>query len=323
MGEARNILFIEMNELVSIIMPVYNGEKFIKYAIESVLSQTYENWEMIVIDDASTDNSMKVVKEYRDCRIHIYSNLYNRGIAYTRNYGLTLCQGEYISLLDDDDIISNDKLQLQVEFLEANPQIDILGGKAVWIDEEGNEISETSKVYLENEEIKALALLKNPFWNCEVMFRNSIIKKYKYYYKDYMYGMEDYHFWIRYLTKCKAANLDNVLLYHRKSTETETSRVSRENRSDRERIFNFLRMLSLRLNGIHLPDEQLGVINRFYGYNGNKTVSTLEELHVLYSVLQDICTLVNANKPGVYAINRICKDLFVNTLEMSNSLWWD
>lgn len=311
-----------MNELVSIIMPVYNGEKFIKYTIESVLCQTYQNWEMILIDDASTDNSMRIVNRYRDRRIRIYSNSYNRGIAYTRNYGLDLCRGEYISLLDDDDIISRDKLQLQVEFLEMNPRIDIVGGRTVWIDEKGKKISEVSKIYFDNDEIKALALLKNPFWNCEVMFRKTIVSKYKYFYKSCMYGMEDYHFWIRYLGKCQVANLDNVFLYHRKSAGTETTRVIKENSNDKERIFNFLRVLSLSLNEIHLQDVNLNILNRIYSYSGDNPVSSLEELHMLYDALKSVVVLANANNPGDYAINRICKDFFVNTLNLSNALWW-
>lgn len=320
MGKTCGVLY--MRELVSVIMPVYNGEKFIKYAIESMLNQTYENWELILINDASEDASMKIAEKYKDLRIRRYANSYNRGIAYTRNLGLSLCRGKYICLLDDDDVFQEDKLKAQVDYLEENPQIDMLGGRTAWINELGEMISPISNVYLINEEIKAFALLKNPFWNCEVMFRSSMIRKYRYFYKDHMYGMEDYHFWVRYLAKCKAANLNTLVLLHRKSYGMETKRVSRDYKVDKERIFNFLRAFSLNLNGIFICDEKLHLLNRIYGYEGDKPILLINDAYDLYKTLKEICELAEERGLDGTATKKVCKDLFVHTLEMSNEMWW-
>ena len=94
--------------MVSIIMPSYNGEKFIAKAIQSVIDQTYTDWELIVIDDCSSDGTRKVLEGFSDSRIKKHYNFSNQGIAYTRNRGLELAKGDYIALLDDDDVYDKD-----------------------------------------------------------------------------------------------------------------------------------------------------------------------------------------------------------------------
>lgn len=95
-----------MEPLVSIITPLYNSEKYIAETIESVLAQTYSNWEMIIVDDCSKDNSTKIVEEYqkKDRRIKLYRNEINKGVSYTRNRAIDLSQGKYIAFLDSDDL---------------------------------------------------------------------------------------------------------------------------------------------------------------------------------------------------------------------------
>lgn len=115
-----------MNEkLISIITPMYNGEKFVEQTIESVLNQTYRSWEMIIIDDGSKDNSPEIVKEYakKDSRILFYSQS-NKGSSAARNKGLAYAKGEYICFLDSDDLWDNEFLEIQVQFIEKiNAQI--------------------------------------------------------------------------------------------------------------------------------------------------------------------------------------------------------
>ena len=112
-------------ELVSIITPVYNSEKYITETIESVLSQTYNNWEMIIVDDCSTDNSQSVVKGYRkhDNRIYIYELSENRGQAYARNYAIEKANGRYIAFLDSDDLWLPDKLEKQIRFIQEKDAV--------------------------------------------------------------------------------------------------------------------------------------------------------------------------------------------------------
>ncbi|WP_281699511.1 glycosyltransferase family 2 protein [Cetobacterium somerae] len=111
-----------MKPLVSIITPSYNSEKFIKETIESVLNQTYINWELLIVDDCSTDESPKIIKEYSkiDHRIKYLRNEKNSGPAITRNRGLDIAKGKYIAFLDSDDFWDKQKLELQIDFMEKN-----------------------------------------------------------------------------------------------------------------------------------------------------------------------------------------------------------
>ena len=106
--------------LVSIITPSYNSEKYIAETINSVLNQTYENWEMLIVDDCSSDGTEKIVKSYYDDRIKFFKNPKNSGAAYSRNFALKQAQGEWIAFLDSDDLWKKDKLQHQLEFMMKN-----------------------------------------------------------------------------------------------------------------------------------------------------------------------------------------------------------
>ena len=109
-----------MNELVSIIMPSFNTGKFIKETIDSVINQTYRNWELIIIDDCSTDNTNEVVKKINDSRIIYLKNEVNSGAAVSRNKALREAKGRWIAFLDSDDLWNNDKLEKQINFMKKN-----------------------------------------------------------------------------------------------------------------------------------------------------------------------------------------------------------
>lgn len=128
-----------MNNLVSIIMPNYNCGKFIKETIESVIKQTYTNWEILFVDDCSTDNSLEIAKSFNDERIKIFCNETNSGAAVSRNRALREASGKWIAFLDSDDIWVSDKLEKQVAFMEKNGCF-FSYAKYKEIDEQSNEI---------------------------------------------------------------------------------------------------------------------------------------------------------------------------------------
>ena len=107
-------------ELVSVIMPSYNTEKYIAESIESVLKQTYHNWELIIIDDCSTDNTIEIIKSFNDGRIRLLRNEKNSGAAVSRNYGLREARGKWIAFLDSDDTWKPEKLEVQIKYMEGN-----------------------------------------------------------------------------------------------------------------------------------------------------------------------------------------------------------
>ena len=106
--------------LVSIVMPNYNSEKYIEATINSVLNQTYQNWELILVDDCSTDNSLEIVRSFDDDRIRILQNEVNSGAAVSRNYALREAQGKWVAFLDSDDLWEPTKLEEQLEFMVEN-----------------------------------------------------------------------------------------------------------------------------------------------------------------------------------------------------------
>ena len=107
-----------MNKLVSIIMPAYNSGRFIEQSIRSVLSQTYTDWELLIVDDCSTDNTTSIVASFKDKRIHYQRNTNNMGAALTRNEALKIAKGKYIAFLDSDDIWDAEKLERQIAYMQ-------------------------------------------------------------------------------------------------------------------------------------------------------------------------------------------------------------
>jgi len=111
------------NKKISVIIPSYNHSKFLKKAIDSVLNQTYQDFELIILDDCSTDSSAKIINSYKDERIRKYFNEKNNGAVNTLNQLIDLASGEYIALLNSDDFWSNDKLEKQLAYLEENKEV--------------------------------------------------------------------------------------------------------------------------------------------------------------------------------------------------------
>lgn len=166
-----------MKSLVSIITPSYNSEKFIKETIESVLNQTYMNWELLIVDDCSTDESPKIIKEYSkiDSRIKYLRNEKNGGPAISRNRGLDIAKGEYIAFLDSDDFWDKYKLELQINFMKKN-NLSITHSDYFFIDSSGKIIK---KVETSNEIDYKKLLRGNQFKTMTMMMEKSFIGKTK------------------------------------------------------------------------------------------------------------------------------------------------
>lgn len=130
------------NDLVSVLIPVYNVSRYISEAIDSILCQSYKNLEIILINDGSTDNTKEICEYYAtsDKRIKVFDNEYEKGIVGALNFGLTKCNGFYIARMDGDDIAYPDRIKRQLEYLNANPDIDLVGFSILGIDEIGKEL---------------------------------------------------------------------------------------------------------------------------------------------------------------------------------------
>ena len=175
-----------MNPKVSIILPTYNGAKYIKRAIDSILSQSFSDWELLIIDDGSVDNTNDIIQKYmvNDSRIFLYKNEKNLGVQKSANKGLSVAKGEYIARIDDDDIwIDKDKLRKQVQFLDRNLDYVIVGTNAISIDE--NDKILLKSVFPETDkEIRNSIIFANSFIHSSVVFRKQNVLSFGGYSED-------------------------------------------------------------------------------------------------------------------------------------------
>jgi glycosyltransferase involved in cell wall biosynthesis len=206
------------NILISVIMPVFNAEKHLATAIESILNQTYKNFEFIIINDGSTDSSRDIITLYHDERIYLIDNLQNLKIIESLNKGLSIAKGKYIARMDSDDIAHEQRLEKQMYFLNSNPDVGLCGTSYESIGEfSGINILET-----DNEDIKFRLLYQlhslHPTW----MFERELIIKHKIKYR--VRYCEDYDFILQILEHKKIANLPEVLLYYRQFKESTSKK---------------------------------------------------------------------------------------------------
>lgn len=203
-------------------MSVYNGEKYLKLAVESILNQSYSDFEFIIINDGSTDGSLNILKRFKeqDERIKIISRE-NKGLVYSLNEGVNLAQGEYIVRMDADDISEPNRFEKQLQYMQINNQV-VCGSYATIINSSGEKIGEMNYPPFA-EKIKSFALLHNPFIHPSVMFRKDIFLKVGGYKRFFKY-IEDYELWTRIVFKYKSGNIPERLLRYRVHNEQITKR---------------------------------------------------------------------------------------------------
>ncbi len=187
------------NPKISVIMPVYNGEKYLKEAIDSILNQTFTDFEFIIINDGSTDESETIIKSYNNEKIRLINNQINSGLTKALNKGLGIARGRYIARQDADDISMSNRFEIQYNFLKSNPNIALIGGWAKIIDEKGKQIRDEKKP-LSFEEIKFHILFQNPFIHSTIFFRKDIIQKIGGYSEKYKHA-EDFELYSRLIKK--------------------------------------------------------------------------------------------------------------------------
>ena len=233
-----------MNNKVLILMPVYNAAKYLKEAIESILNQTFEDFEFLIIDDGSTDKSAEIIKTYNDPRIKFMKNKHNVGLIRTLNKGLKLAESEYIARMDADDISTPDRLQKQVEFMDENPETGICGCK-MEVFGYANYICRYPESY---EEIKASFIFINSLPHPGVIIRKSFLDKYKLSYsKEYVY-CEDYELWTRAVQLFPIRNHPDILLKYRSYNNSERESYIIEQRTNSRKVrYNYLGCLDLKL----------------------------------------------------------------------------
>jgi glycosyltransferase involved in cell wall biosynthesis len=216
-----------MKPLVSIVIPIYNEEKYLRECIESILRQTYTNWELIIVNDESTDKTVEIVEYFLinyPQKIALL-NVKRQGDGACMNRGLEISKGKYIARMDGDDIMLPLRIEKQVSFLEENPRIGAMGASAYLINELGERIGERRNP-VDNNTIKQLIdECKYPIIHPTLMIRREVLAEIRY--REILMAAVDLSLWIDLAPKTELANLDEFLLKKRIHNTSMTGNLDR------------------------------------------------------------------------------------------------
>ena len=209
----------------TVLIPTYNCAKYIVPAIKSVLAQKYADYELLIIDDGSTDTTEEIVSKISDSRIVYLKNSCNKGIVYTLNKGIEMAKGEYIARMDADDIVLGNRLEIQIDFLNKNPDHGIVGG---WyqVTNENGKIIDTVEGVTNCSSAQLGLLFRNQFAHSVVTMRTDLAKQLKYD-PEFQY-CEDYDLWVRFAEVSKVTNLPAYYLSYRWYSENSCNRKQKE-----------------------------------------------------------------------------------------------
>ncbi len=213
-----------MQPLVSVILTTHNRARLVGRAIESILNQTYKNFELLIIDDCSQDNTQEILSQYaaKDARVCIIKNEQNIGITKSINRGLSYAKGKYVFRLDDDDIVKSQTIELEEKFLEDHPSYGLVGSFAIQIDAQGNEIGK--KTYpTGSKELRAALMKENAIYSA-ILMRKEAIDRVGRYNEKWKYA-QDYELYLKIVKYYEVANLPNYLVYYYKSATDSISRT--------------------------------------------------------------------------------------------------
>ncbi|MDZ7587408.1 MAG: glycosyltransferase family 2 protein [Patescibacteria group bacterium] len=205
------------NPKITVLMPVHNGERYLRKAIYSVLNQSFKDFEFLIINDVSTDNSKKIILSYDDKRIRYIENKKNLGLTKSLNNGLKITKGEYIARQDADDVSAPERLEKQLRFLDTYPDYAVVGSFTKIIDEKSKVICQLERpIYFP--EIKRALMIDNCITHGSVMIRKKCLLKIGFYDEE-MKRSQDYELWLRLSEKYKLATLSEYLYSWRRHKE--------------------------------------------------------------------------------------------------------
>ncbi|WP_257666450.1 glycosyltransferase family 2 protein [Parapedobacter tibetensis] len=237
---------------VSVLMPAYNAEAFIRQSIQSVLDQPFQDFELIIYNDGSTDTTACKVWQFLDPRIQFIDNKQNQGLTHARQATLELATGRYVAILDSDDVSFPDRLEKQYRFLERHPEVILCGGNALLMDAEGRTSGELLHQAYRQEELKIRFFFNNIFVNSSVMFRRAEAVQLGGY-RDRA-PVEDYDLFVRLADQDAIHVFNEPLVYYR----THEGNISQSKRDTA--IFQLRRIKDDQLRLLRVDPQQYGAI---------------------------------------------------------------
>jgi len=216
---------------VSVVMSVYNGEPYLAQAIHSILTQSFEDFEFVIIDDASQDHSVQTIRSFEDPRIHLVRNRQNIGLTRSLNRGLKLARGQFVARMDADDVSLPRRLESQMAFLKTYPKVEVLGGSVRLIDEKGKNLGK--RIFPTHHELIRWSLcLFDPIPHPTVMIHRDVLEKVAGY-RTEMTTAQDYDLWTRLSSITRMANLPEVMVELRRHDGSVRLRHRDEHRRNR------------------------------------------------------------------------------------------
>lgn len=279
------------NPLVSIAMAVYNGEKYISETIQSILNQAYQNFELIIVDDCSQDDTIKKIEAFNDSRIVLLRNEKNMRLAYSLNRAIDVSKGKYIARMDADDLCKENRLCLQVDYMEKHPGVAVLGGNA----RQFGAVSSLLQYPQDHELIKVEMLFTNPVCHPAVMFRKYAISEW---YDPKIAAGQDYELWSRLIWKVEFRNLPSELIGYRVHEGQTKKTLGKAQKEGALRAYkNMLNMIGA------YTDEDVKALASAGNVNTGKTAEELNFISELYGrVLADA-----VNKRNLFSVSALRK----------------
>ncbi|ODS41485.1 MAG: hypothetical protein A7315_06020 [Candidatus Altiarchaeales archaeon WOR_SM1_79] len=264
------------NPKVTVLMSVYNGEKYLREAVDSILNQTFKDFEFLIINDGSTDRTAEILKSYHDLRINIITNEKNIGLTKSLNKGLKVARGEYIARMDADDISIPKRLEAEYAFLKSHPRVGVVSSDVHFIDKKSRKIGTWKSCHTPEDLYYTLNFI-NCVAHSTIMFRKDVIREIGNY-DETIIRAQDYDLWCRLSKVTKIYKIQEVLVLFRKTKDN----ISHTFKNEQEKTANIIVKRNLEnLLKTKLEDDELMSLQH------NK-VSKFSDIKRLIFILQNI-----------------------------------
>ncbi len=243
-------------------MPAYNAGKYIKEAIDSILKQTYRNWELLICNDHSTDNTSQIINQYNDPRIRKFKNEKNLGYLRTCNFLFAQCTGSFITFQDADDYSSHDRLKRLIDAFNHSPDAAMIGSYAKIVDESGSFIRNDERELNYNSILQNLPI-KSQFNGATVMFKSKVLNKiggYREYFNEFAY--QDYDWTYRIAEKFVSINIPEYLYSYRQQPNSNSKKISSK-RAISHQLVLWLAQDRAKNQNDSLERGEINIVNQF------------------------------------------------------------
>lgn len=266
---------------VSVFMPVYNAEHYLNESIDSILNQSYSDFEFVILNDGSTDRSAEVIQSYTDKRIRFIDNPKNLGLIASLNIGLEICKGIYIVRMDQDDFSLPQRIEKQVRFMDENPEYGLIG---CWFEDFGENI-ETKVVRYSSDDthIRIRHLYQTHIAHPTAVLRKSVIDEHNLRFNPELVHGEDFAFWVQMSAYCKLSNYPEMLVRKRDHPRNISNKYAQTQQETCAKV----KQKQFEKMGLTISREEIELYTRFA--NPDWTFS-LQEMEIMHALLEKIAS---------------------------------